>query len=63
MREDCFAYEGEEKTGGGYVWKKERCSATTNKECEDCRFYRNRDTLIRHEYYIYQTKIVEWIPK
>ena len=63
MREDCFAYEREEKEDEGYRWSKERCIATTNKSCEGCAFYKPRKSPSKHIYYIFQTKITEWIPK
>lgn len=63
MKEDCFAYECEEKESDGIKWKKERCFCTISKTCDGCTFYKNRDSVSKRIYYIFQTKIVEWLPK
>ena len=64
MRRDCFGWEGQKVEEYGYTYYiKERCTALTTLNCKGCNFYKPRDSVIRHEYYIYQTKIVEWIPK
>lgn len=63
MRMDCFAWEGERKNDDGIMWiENERCFCTINKSCDGCNFYRHRDSVTRHIFYIFQTKIVEWIP-
>lgn len=64
MRYDCFAYTGELKNDDGIMWiENEKCFCLTTKDCEGCRFFKHKDTVRKHEFYIYQTKIVEWIPK
>lgn len=64
MRMDCFAWSGKQREEDGIRWiENEKCIATINKSCEGCNFYKRWDTVTKHEYYIYQTKITEWIPK
>ena len=60
MRTDCFAYELKEQRDGT---TKERCFCTERKKCNKCPFYKHKDTVAKHTFYIYQTQIVEWIPK
>ena len=43
--------------------KNEKCFCLTVKDCTGCRFFKDRDTVIKHKFMIYQTPIVEWIPK
>ncbi len=61
MRMDCFAWTGKKKEEGGIMWLEEKCFCTTNKSCAGCNFYKPADSVKRHEYYIFQTKIVEWL--
>ena len=64
MNMDCFAYMGERKEDDGIIWiENERCFCLITKDCKNCRFYKPRDSVQKHVFYIYQTKIVEWIPK
>lgn len=62
MRTDCFGYIGRwEEPEEDIIVLKERCFALTTKDCQGCRFYKPRTTVKRHEFYIHQTQIVEWI--
>ena len=64
MRHDCFAWMGEVVNDDGIMYtKNEKCFCLTVKECTGCRFFKDRDTVIKHKFMIYQTPIVEWIPK
>ena len=63
MRTDCFAYVGEKKEDSGIRWTDEKCFCLTTRDCDGCSFYKHKDTVSKHTFFIYQTKIVEWIPK
>lgn len=63
MRTECFAWQGEMKEEDGIKWIDEKCFCLTTKDCEGCRFFKRKDSVRKHEFYIYQTKITEWISK
>lgn len=63
MNRSCFAWVFYEKEMGDFKVRKEKCFCLDSADCDGCSFYKNKDTVIRREYYIHQTKIVEWLPK
>ena len=50
---------GEVKEDDGIRWLEEKCFCTIRKGCEGCTFFKHKDTVSKHVFYIYQTKIVE----
>lgn len=61
MNKNCFAYVGVKKEMDGIKWVEEKCLCLTTADCRGCRFFKPKDSVKKHEYYIFQTKITEWI--